>query len=401
MNYILYIIKKYRKGALFITTLFVLFYNFTYAQILSNVDSKCLWVNKDDIYDTLAVDSVFDFAIKNNINKLFIESISNGEAAYESDLIYKDEMIDSIFDPLNYFLYKSEFEDIEIHACMNAYLLWSKSTLPSDETHFYYNCNDCFESDFNGKSDGEINLYLNQSKNWEGVYISPMHPVVNKYLLSVIEELFENYNIDGLVLDYIRFQDSFYGYNKFGIDVFSDKYNIDPRDIDRGIISTRFGYSEEFIDSINNSWDNFRTDKVTELVRSIKYRILNDTLDIEFSVFVKPNYKMAKERWHQDWMSWINEDIIDFAIIKNYYNNFSEFNYINKVLSNELTDYIQKNKIIIGINSSNDNPISISNKILLSRLQGYEHFSIYSYDIDKDTLNWYSPIFKSINFDLN
>ena len=195
MNYILYIIEKFIKGALFITTLFILLLNFSFPQIISNVDSKCLWVNKKNMYDTLSVDSVFNFAIENNINKLFIESISDGEAAYISNIVYKDEMIDTLFDPLNYFLYKSKLKDIEVHAWIKAYLLWSKSILPSNENHFYYNCNDCFESDFNGKSDGEINLYLNQSKNWEGVYISPMHPKVNDYLSSIVEELL-NYLID-------------------------------------------------------------------------------------------------------------------------------------------------------------------------------------------------------------
>ena len=127
MNYILYIIEEYRKGALFITTLFILLLNFSFPQILSNVDSNCLWVNKSNIYDTLSVDSVFNFAIENNINKLFIESISDGEAAYISNIVYKDEMIDTLFDPLNYFLYKSKFKDIEVHAWIKAYLLWSKS----------------------------------------------------------------------------------------------------------------------------------------------------------------------------------------------------------------------------------------------------------------------------------
>ena len=100
-------------------------------------------------------------------------------------------------------------------------------------------------------------------------------------------------------------------------------------------------------------------------------------------------------------MSWINEGIIDFAIIKNYSNDFSEFNYINKMISSDVTDYIQKNKIFVGINSFTDNPLSLSNKILLSRLQGYKNFCIYTYNLEKDTLNWYSPIFKSLNFNLN
>ena len=401
MSYIEYIMIRFIKGPLFFSALFIIISNsFIYPQILSNVDSKCLWVKKTNVLDSTSIDSVFSFALENKINKLFIESMSDGEVLFNSNLISKYEQVDSLFDPLNYLLSKAEFSSIEIHAWFNTYLLWSKSTLPPNKDHFYYNCGDCFESDFNGKSDGEIDLQLNQSKTWEGVYISPMHSKANNYLLSVINDLFDNYSIDGLLLDYIRYQDNFYGYNKQGINDFINIYNIDPRDINRGIISTRFGYSEDLIDSINNSWNSFRENKISEFVRSVKYNILKDSLSISLSVAVKPDYIMAKERWHQNWLSWINEGLVDFAIIKNYSNNFSEFNYINKMISSKVPDYIQKNKIFIGLDFFNDNPILLSNKILLSRLQGYENFSISTYNIDKDTLGLYLPIFKSMNFHL-
>ena len=41
-----------------------------------------------------------------------------------------------------------------------------------------------------------------------------------------------------------------------------------------------------------------------------------DSLDIQISVAVKPNYIEAKYRWYQDWESWIEEDIIDYCVIK-------------------------------------------------------------------------------------
>ena len=36
-----------------------------------------------------------------------------------------------------------------------------------------------------------------------------MHSKANNYLLSVINDLFDNYSIDGLLLDYIRYQDEY------------------------------------------------------------------------------------------------------------------------------------------------------------------------------------------------
>ena len=387
------------KRAFFYIALFIFISDFSFCTIISNVDSKGIWVSERNLIDSLKIDSLVTFSKEKNINKIFFKVRSNGEAFYQSELVSKAEILDSLFDPLHYLLKKTENLNIEIHAWLNTYLLWNNIYFPQNIEHFYYTCSDCLEADINGKSDSKIELTQNQSKEWEGVFLSPIHPDVNDYLLTIINEIINNYNIDGIHLDYIRYQDSFYGYNKKGIDTFMNQFDVDPRDINRGIISTRFGYSESFIDSAIYNWDNFRTNKITELVRSIKYSILNDSINIQLSASVKPNYFNAKFRWYQDWMSWIDENIIDFIVIKNFSSNLSEFNTNNKIISSKLSNFNQKNKIHIGI-SAYESPSILSDKILLSRLQGYNHFTIYEYDLGIDSLNFYDSIFNVLNFKL-
>ena len=111
-----------------------------------------------------------------------------------------------------------------------------------------------------------------------------------------------NYEIDGIHLDYIRYQDNFYGYNKYGIEEFENIFSINPIDIKRGIISTRFGYEQSYVDSMKSTWDQFKMDKITEFIRSIKYSIINDSLDLQLSAAVKPDILEAKFRWYQDWV---------------------------------------------------------------------------------------------------
>ena len=45
--------------------------------------------------------------------------------------------------------------------------------------------------------------------------------------------------------------------------------------------------------------------------------------------------------------------------------------------------------------------LSASDKIILSRLNGYENFSIFNYNEIKDSANWYFPIINTLNFNLN
>ena len=51
-------------------------------------------------------------------------------------------------------------------------------------------------------------------------------------------------------------------------------YSINPIDLKRGIISERYGYNQNFVDSIKYEWQKFKISKITEFVRSVKYLIL-------------------------------------------------------------------------------------------------------------------------------
>ena len=123
--------------------------------------------------------------------------------------------------------------------------------------------------------------------------------------------------------------------------------------------------------------------------------ILNDSLNIELSVAVKPDILEAKYRWYQDWPSWIEEDLVDYCVIMNYYTNLNKYNSINTIISNQIN---KKHKINIGISSYNQSSNEIANKILISRLDGFSNFSLFPYSFIKDTSNWYNPIYKTMNF---
>ena len=394
-----YNIKKSNRALKYIAFLFIL-QNILFSEILKNVNDKYIWVNRESIIDTSSINSVLSFAHNNNINKIFFQIRGRGDALYESQLVPKFEGLDSLFDPLHYVLEKTKNTEIEIHAWFNTYILWTKPSLPVDSTHFYYICPECLATDINGKSDKDINLNQNHSSNWVGIFLSPLHEKVNSHLILVIDELLKTYNIDGLHLDYVRFQDIFYGYNLSGIDNFINKYNFNPRDLDRGIISTRFGFLEHEVDSLQNMWDNNKLNSITDLIKSTINLIENNGIDIDLSIAVKPDIIESKYRWSQDWISWLKSDLIDYAVIMNYETDINKFNLHNKLIKNRL-NHSNLNKVIIGISAFNQNALSASDKIILSRLNGYENFSIFNYNIVKDSSNWYLPIINTLNFNIN
>ena len=47
------------------------------------------------------------------------------------------------------------------------------------------------------------------------------------------------------------------------------KYNINPYDINRGLISERFGYSKEQVDSITYLWNNYRINGINDFLHKV------------------------------------------------------------------------------------------------------------------------------------
>jgi len=284
---------------------------------------------------------------------------------------------------------------IEVHAWLNTYILWSSKSEPIDLQHLYHTHKSWTEADRNLKRDSQIKLSQPKSPQWEGIYLSPIHPDVNPYLLSVYSEIVNEYDVDGIHLDYIRFQDEMYGYNKFGMQKFEDMFNINPRDISRGIISTSYGWEQTVVDSMQNAWKIFQQNAISKLVENIYLNIYNSGKQIILTAAVKPDLLEARNRWGQDWLLWLEEGYVDFIVPMNYYSEIRDFNNTIQIMKTHIhIDDIQK--IIIGISTYNQDAQSASDKVLLSRLNGFKGVSIFSYDAHKDNLEWFNPIIKAL-----
>ena len=372
------------------SALFFFLLQFSFAQ-LSELDTRCLWIVRESMYNEKMINSALVYAYQSGYNIVFIQVRGRGYAFYNSDIVPKHPKIATEFDPLDYAVTLGHALGIEVHAWMNSYILWSSNAPPENHEHLYHTQKGWTEANIHGKMDSQIKLSEPQSPQWEGVYLSPTHPEVNPYLLSVYSEIINSYNIDGIHLDYIRFQDEVYGYNKSGMAVFENIYDINPRDIVRGIISPRFGWSQEFVDSMYVAWDKFRRDAVTELVRNIYHEVHKPGHNIKLSAAVKPNIIDAKYRWYQEWDKWVQEGIIDFVVPMNYFKEIRDFNNSVQIMKSNLAQD-ELEMVVIGVSTYNQDAQSAADKILLARLNGFKGVSIFSWDSHKNNLDWFQPI---------
>ena len=399
---------NFRKKTLIRAMIFIaLFSFFTFnlsfcsSQLLADIDNNCLWIKHDSISDSSKVDSLINFIRNNKVNKLFLETFTDGEFKYNifDTAVRNDSVI--LFNDLEYLNSKIKDSEIKLYAWVNAYKIWDKNFYPKDLKHFYYQCPECLESDLNSRSDRLIKLDKVQSLEWEGVFLSPIHPKVNQYLLDIFNSIMDLYIFDGIIIDYLRYQNYYYGYNTVGLESFENRYNFNPLDLNRGIISERFGYTMTEIDSLNLLWDDYRRDGITNLLYTLKNQINNNSLDFEIFASVKISPFDSVNKWYQDWPKWISEDLVDGIIVKNNALNFYDFNYHNAIIKKIYANSEYLNKIIIGINLYEINPVNIGNKILYLRLNGFNNISLYPYNEYKNIVNWYDPVYKAINFNLD
>ena len=198
----------------------------SYPSLVAGEDEKVspqydryLWVIRDILKSKRSIDEMVNFAIEKNINQLFVQVRGRGDSFYESQFTSRSQILsEGEFDPLAYLLDTANGKGINIHAWVNVYILWSSKSLPNDERHILHMQQQWLDTTEEWPVDvGKKLDMVAVNYNNEGFFLSPNHADVNGYLIKVFRELITNYDIDGLHLDYIRYQEAEYGRNPYAI----------------------------------------------------------------------------------------------------------------------------------------------------------------------------------------
>ncbi len=380
----------------------LLFISNSYPSLVAGEDEKVsplydryLWVIRDVLKSKKSIDDMVNFAIEKNINHLFVQVRGRGDSFYESQFTSRSQILsESEFDPLAYLLDTANGKGINIHAWVNVYFLWSSKSLPKDERHILHMQQQWLDTTEEWPVDVGKQLEMVAVNNYsEGLFLSPNHPDVNEYLIKVFRELITNYDIDGLHLDYIRYQDAEYGRNPYAIAQFKSESGNDPGpwflEMERSTIA-----SPRLIANMKR-WNNFKRKAVTSLVKDTRALVDEVRPDCIISAAVKPNLYVARERYFQEWNVWLAAGYLDWVVPMNYSSKKREFARNIDVINDNFPKKYRE-KIIMGIALHNQTPSEASEKIKFSRLRQFPRISIFSYNIMiKD--HRYSAVFDEEN----
>jgi uncharacterized lipoprotein YddW (UPF0748 family) len=186
------------------------------------------WNTNYGFYSAADTDSMLAHARQNNINCIFPEVRKVGDAHYISATEPRASNIDpSYTDPLADVIAKAHDTSggkqyIEVHAWIVPYRVWSGGgSKPAGHVLLEH-------PEWAGRTyEGTIS----------GEYLDPGHPGAQDYIVDVIREIVENYDVDGIHWDYFRYPESGdWGYNPTAVARFNALYGKvdkpDPNDPD-------------------------------------------------------------------------------------------------------------------------------------------------------------------------
>jgi len=211
-----------------------------------------------------------------------------GYAYYNSSILPLSNKYD--WDPLKYIIKYCREYNISIHVYIN--VLAEGDSEPND----YLKSN--------------LDIALRDQNDKILGWVDPSSEKHLKRIISIIREILEKYNVDGIQLDRIRLPG-----NAHILPItekeFREEYGLAP--------------SQDW-----KKWIDFKADKLTTFVKKIREAIKEFNPDIRFSAAVIPNSLRAKTVLAQDWQKWLRKGILDFVAIMSYSSSEIGFeNYLN------------------------------------------------------------------------
>ena len=273
---------------------------------LTNVDSQVL-------SSKAGIDSAVNFCDELGINTIFVVTWNKGMTQYPSKIMkeFTGVEIDTQFtgrDPLKELIDAAHAKNIKVIA-------WFE---------FGFSCSyqlnggeiiklkpDWASVDVNG------NLVSKNGFEW----MNGFHPDVQEFMLSLIMEVVNNYDIDGIQGDdRLPAMPVEAGYDDYTLQLYAQAHNgnLPPKD---------------FRDT---AWVQWRADLMTDFMRKIYERVKAAKKNVIVSM-APSIYPWAKEEYLQDWPEWVRRGYVELVCPQLYRYEFKDYKLaLDEILSDQI-----------------------------------------------------------------
>ncbi|MBE3576193.1 MAG: family 10 glycosylhydrolase [Limnochordales bacterium] len=268
------------------------------------VEARAVWIDEYTLASLTGRESVarlMDQLQQAGINMVFPFVWMGGYALWQSEVATVSAAVEVWGeDPLQVMVEEAHRRGIEIHPVAVIFMVGSKSDPgPIATAH-----PDWVELDRNGNSVSSYDL----------IWVSPALPEVQDFVMSVLKEMVSKYDIDGLQLDYIRYELALptpFGYNPRALARYKEETGVDARQLTPG--------SEGEL-----AFASWRTEQVTRFVERAHRELKAIKPHLLLSADVDPDYRSALSMRYQDWKLWVEKGYLDLVFPMAYSTNVNE-----------------------------------------------------------------------------
>ena len=148
-----------------------------------------------------------------------------------------------------------------------------------------------------------------QNAAGEVVWMNPFLPDVQQFVIDLVLELVNRYDVDGIQFDdHASFPVEF-GYDRYTLDLYRAETGQDAPN-----------------DPHNSTWKRWRANKLTDFMQQLRQVVKDSKPNIVFSV-APTTYLTAYNSFLQDWVDWVDRGIADEAIVQIYRHDLQSFNH--------------------------------------------------------------------------
>lgn len=277
---------------------------------------RAIWVTRWDYKTPDDVTRIMENCAGAGFNAVLFQVRGNGTVFYPSEIepwAEEFDFRDPGFDPLALALEEAHKRDLELHAWVNVMPAWRGPDQPAIEGQLYFTHPEWFWYDREGNRQPLLHKVGDSERGWY-VNLNPCLPEVREYLVEVFHELVDNYEVDGLHMDYIRFPNEPVIRGEKIPDYPRDEQTLELYQADTGLAP----------DDDPELWDHWRTDQVTTLVADIHAMLRRTRPRAVLSAAVQSVRERALHHF-QDGRRWMDMGILDVVVLMNYTDSPTEF----------------------------------------------------------------------------
>jgi uncharacterized lipoprotein YddW (UPF0748 family) len=330
------------------------------------------------------VDELVAYASRMKLNALFVQVGRRMDCFCNRASVPRslDPKLTKGFDPLEAIIKKAKPLGIQVHA-------WIITTAAFNTAEPYFSSDHVMAR--YGRTSPNTWLTLNTtgaSRAGRDEILDPGHPEAAEYIARFYISVLENYDIDGIQFDRVRYPDS-------GDAQYRPIWGYNPTALARFRLETGRTDTPAPTDA---QWSGWRRDQITNLVRRIyleakirKPKLWVSAATITYRTAPRTLQEFQRTRTHsevlQDWSGWTQAGILDLNIPMNYKREYDtaqklEFDGWNTFAASTRENALVATGAGIFVNSLADSSKQYSRAIATPGISGWVGYSYRTADLD-------------------